>query len=153
MCLYHFFFSVCVTFVKPTWGTNLQGQFNSVASRRNLGRMFAAGNLVYFPQYHQILIDLYCFPHFLPFLFSCIDVLFNRTQGSSLFTWEISQKTTIFFCSSSFLGTFFWAPMFEHYHFYSWCDPVWCFTIFDQGFKFNKRFNIYQSNWDWVPYC
>ena len=51
-------------------------------------------------------------------------ILLNRTQGSSLFTWQIYQKTAVFFFSSSFLRTFFWVPItFECYHFQSQCYP------------------------------
>ena len=55
-------------------------------------------------------IDLYCFSHFQPLLFSCIRCSFVRTQ--------FYQAITIFFFSSSFLGTFFGVPiMFECYRF------------------------------------
>ena len=54
---------------------------------------------------------------FCPFFSAVSDVLLNRTQGNSLFTWEIYQITT-FFSHLHFLGHFFEAPItFEHYYF------------------------------------
>ena len=52
--------------------------------------------------------------------FLAIQRSFEQKQRGSLFTWEIDQKTTIFFFSSSFLGIFFGVPItFELYHFQS----------------------------------
>ena len=93
---------------------------SSVASRRNLGTTFSIGGLVNFLNTSKILLICIVLHPFSHFFLAVSNVLFNRIQGSSLFTWEIYQKTTVFFFSSSFLGIFFWAPIrFERYHFQS----------------------------------
>ena len=74
----------------------------SVASRRNLGTTSPAGVWSSFLNTSKILlihIVLHTFSHF---FLAVQDVLVDRTQGNSLFTWEIYRKTTIFFFSSSF---------------------------------------------------
>ena len=67
----------------------------------------------YFPQYQQNVIVLYYIFHtFSHFFLTVQDRLLNRSWGGLLFTWEICQKTTIFFFFSSFWGTFFWVSFF-----------------------------------------
>lgn len=86
--------------------------------QKKFGDTFSWGQF-YFPLYQQNFIVFYCIFHtFSHFFLAAQDRLLNRSRGSLLFTWEICQKTTIFFFFSSFLRTFSWAPvMFEHYHF------------------------------------
>ena len=54
----------------------------------------------------KILLIYIILETFSQFFLAVSDVLLNRTQGSSLFTREIYQKTTIFFSFLLFLGTF-----------------------------------------------
>ena len=100
-------------------------ELTSVVSKRNLGTTFSAGVLAYFPQYQQNFITLYCFPHFLPLLFSCTRCSLEQSTRKVIIYLKNYQTTTIFFFSSSFLGTFFWVPItFKRYHFQSGYDPA-----------------------------
>ena len=59
----------------------------------------------------KILLIYIILETFSQFFLAVSDVLLNRTQGSSLFTREIYQKTTIFFSFLLFLGTFLGAHL------------------------------------------
>ena len=107
--------------------------------QKKFGDTFSWGRF-YFPQYQQNFIVFYCIFHtFSHFFLAAQDRLLNISRGSLLFTWEICQKTTIFFFFSSFWGTFFWVSIFffERYHFQSGCDPAYLQNLFTkQAIKF-----------------
>ena len=96
----------------------------SAAFKRNLGTTFSVKDLVYFPQDQQSFNYLYYFPHVHPFLFSCISCFCEQNTGKLIIYLRNLSEKPIFFFSSSFLETFFWAPIqIELYHFQSKCDP------------------------------
>ena len=74
--------------------------------------------------YNSKILLFYTVLHtFSQFFLAAEDVLLNRTQESSLFTWEIYQTTTNSFFSSSFLGTFLGAHNICTLYFQSEHEP------------------------------
>ena len=90
-----------------------------------MGTAFSAGGLglVYFPQYQQNFIDLYYLHLFSHFFLAVLDVLLNRTQGSSCLLEKFIRKQRFSFFFYFIFGDMFWAPItFERYHFQSEYD-------------------------------
>ena len=76
--------------------------------------------LVYFLQYQQNYVDLYCFAHFQPLLFSCIRCYYEQnTRKPIVYLRNLSDNNNFVFPFFIF-GDIFWAPItFERYHFQS----------------------------------
>ena len=89
---------------------NPDAKFNphSVTFSKDFWDVFS-WSLVYFPQYHQIFIDLYCFSHFQPLLLGCMRCSFEQNIRK-LIVYLRNLSGNIFFLFFIFRG-FFWAPI------------------------------------------
>ena len=96
----------------------------TVSHPEKYGGNISSWNLVYFPQYQQKFIDIYCLAHFWLLLFSCIRCFFELdTRKVILYLRNSSDNNSFFFSFIHFWGHLFGCPNVWTLSYAAWIRP------------------------------